>query len=464
MFKKYLLIVFIIFFSNTYMQARAENDNQSIINYMDIYYKLMSKEYIIGVKSFHDMNNIYKSLNEKQMRALSLKYKNDIERYAANKLKEIHNYAMEEFYYSGIRSIYTTETIDKYFMPEIETDYIKISAKDYHNEWLKEDYPELASVIGKYVSLAPAAPKDDKQYEEKLFGLMQLHAHSEDESESEESEEHGFDVILCLKYKGSNTVKIKGIFTLSNIKNDAKFTEEWSSDGRYINRYLPKTNFTSYDKSFELKNLSIRPKKFTYGNNIYPNILSEGKLGEVNFDAEITLSADSSIFLYRNGFNNTAFISVDEVKINKVLNSVEYLSKYDAHSTRSLDLEITKDVYTVNSDDGYAYIRNAPNGEIIGKFPAKETITNTYYLYPFEKYEESEIFSQTNDEKFNNKFRGYYPKIKQLLNVKETKVGQWIMVFHDNTTGYIDSSQLKLVNEKPDYSNVIFYSNLYEKK
>ena len=113
-------------------------------------------------------------------------------------------------------------------------------------------------------------------------------------------------------------------------------------------------------------------------------------------------------------------------------------------------------------DDGE--LLRTPNGEIIGKFPAKETITNTYYLYPFEKYEESEIFSQTNDEKFNNKFRGYYPKIKQLLNVKETKVGQWIMVFHDDTTGYIDSSQLKLVNEKPDYSNVIFYSNLYEKK
>ena len=441
MFKKYLLIVFIILFSNTNIYAETKEN----INYIDVYNKLIDKNYIIDDENFNDMNNIYKSLNEKQMRALSLKYKNDVDRYTANKLKEIHNYAMEEFYYSGIRSIYTTETIDKYFMPEIETDYIKISAKDYHNEWLKEDYP-------------------DKQYEEKLFGLMQLHAHSEDESESEESEEHGFDVILCLKYKGSNTIKIKGIFTLSNIKNDAKFTEEWSSDGRYINRYLPKTNFTSYDKSFELKNLSIRPKKFTYGNNIYPNILSEGKLGEVNFDAEITLSADSSIFLYRNGFNNTAFISVDEVKINKVLSSVEYLSKYDAHSTRSLDLEITKDVYTVNNDDGYAYIRNAPNGEIIGKFPAKETITNTYYLYPFEKYEESEIFSQTNDEKFNNKFRGYYPKIKQLLNVKETKVGQWIMVFHDDTTGYIDSSQLKLVNEKPDYSNVIFYSNLYEKK
>lgn len=97
MVKKYLLIVFIILFSNTYMQARAENDNQSIINYMDVYNNLMDKDYnLTDFGSFGNMNDIYKSLNEKQMRALSLKYKNDIERYATNRIKSLYIKLIEQ--------------------------------------------------------------------------------------------------------------------------------------------------------------------------------------------------------------------------------------------------------------------------------------------------------------------------------------------------------------------------------
>ena len=81
MFKKYLLIILIILFSNTYIYAETKEN----INYIDVYNKLMDKNYIIDDENFNDMNNIYKSLNEIQMRALSLKYKNDIERYAVNR-------------------------------------------------------------------------------------------------------------------------------------------------------------------------------------------------------------------------------------------------------------------------------------------------------------------------------------------------------------------------------------------
>lgn len=114
MVKKYLLIVFIIFFSNTYMQARAENDNQSIINYMDVYNNLMDKDYnLTDFGSFGNMNDIYKSLNEKQMRALSLKYKNDIERYAANRIKSLYKLYMDSFRSHGVNSIYTFNTMVK---------------------------------------------------------------------------------------------------------------------------------------------------------------------------------------------------------------------------------------------------------------------------------------------------------------------------------------------------------------
>ena len=104
MFKKYLLIVFIILFSNTYIYAETKEN----INYIDVYNKLMDKNYIIDDENFNDMNNIYKSLNEIQMRALSLKYKNDIERYAVNRIKSLYKLYMDSFRSHGVISIYTS--------------------------------------------------------------------------------------------------------------------------------------------------------------------------------------------------------------------------------------------------------------------------------------------------------------------------------------------------------------------
>lgn len=434
MVKKYLLIVFIIFFSNTYMQARAENDNQSIINHMDVYNNLMDKDYnLTDFGSFGNMNNIYKSLNEKQMRALSLKYKNDIERYAANRIKSLYKLYMDSFRSHGVNSIYTFNTIDKYFIPDIiKMNYITVSAIDYYDNILIKNYPELVSAMRRYVSFAPAAPENDKKYDVMFSSLMEFHA-------SKTSDIHDLDNELFYKYKGKQPVKVKGIFTLSNVNNTSSY--KICDREYYINRYLPKTEFTSYDKSFELKNLSIRPKKFTYNNNIYPNILSQGKFGEVYFDAEITLGMDSMIYLHSDN-NRVALISVDEIKINKIINSFEYRDFVP-------ELNVILDRYRLISDNGSVNIRNAPDGKVIGQIEVGHYTSVDHYngLKNFESNEEKYFFNNTENEDYYNKFRDYYSKIKKLLNIKEFKIGPWYIIPYNNGYGYIHSSHIKIIEQ-----------------
>ena len=66
MFKKYLLIIFIILFSNTYIYAETKEN----INYIDVYNKLMDKNYIIDDESLEELVSIYKSLNNNQLEQL----------------------------------------------------------------------------------------------------------------------------------------------------------------------------------------------------------------------------------------------------------------------------------------------------------------------------------------------------------------------------------------------------------
>ena len=428
MFKKYLLIILIIFFSNTYIYAETKEN----INYIDVYNKLMDKNYIIDDENFNDMNNIYKSLNEIQMRALSLKYKNDIERYAVNRIKSLYKLYMDSFRSHGVISIYTFNTIDKYFIPDIKMNYITVSAIDYYDNILIKNYPELVSAMIKYVSFAPAAPENDKKYDIMFSSLMEFHA-------SKTSNIYDLDNELFYKYKGKQPVKVKGIFTLSNVNNSSCCMMCYRQ--YHINRYLPKTEFTSYDKSFELKNLSIRPKKFTYGNNIYPNILSQGKFGEVYFDAEITLGIDSMIYLH-NDDKRVALISVDEIKINKIINSFEYRDFVP-------ELNVILDRYRLISDNGSVNIRNAPDGKVIGQIEVGHYSSVDHYngLKNFESDEEKYFFNNTENKDYYNKFRDYYSKIKKLLNIREFKIGPWYIIPYNNGYGYIHSSHIKLIEE-----------------
>lgn len=445
---KIFLFIFIFLFSSYYAQAETDkkatlNDNEII----SIYNQLMDKEYIIRVKDFNNINNIYKSLSDDKLKALSIKYQNDIDRYVNNLLKYVYNFSIDAFYYSGINSIYTINTIKKYFSPEIKENYIKISAKDFYNDTLKEEYADLANAFMKYISLDKAAPQDDKEYEDNLFGFMQLHAFHNDGEDSEESESEKYYAYsdICYQYKLKKPVTIKGIFTLSNTNNNPIFHENYPAKF-YINRYLPKTEFTSFDKTFELNRISIRPKKFTYGSNIYPNILENGLIGEINFEAEITISPESSIYLNKTGYDNNAFISVDEVKLNKILSSFTY--RDIAHNY--LDYKIKE--YQLSSSDGFVNIRNAPNGKIIKTIKLNNEDVSVYHnvgLYNFEE-KENQIFAELNDDNYTAQFKGYYDKINKLLNMKDLIIGDWYKVIYipkdikENViTGYIYSSQLK---------------------
>lgn len=97
MFKKYLLIIFIILFSNTYIYAETKEN----INYIDVYNKLMDKNYIIDDESLEELVSIYKSLNNNQLEQLCKKYTNDIskraEKYATYNLESLNNKLMKAY-------------------------------------------------------------------------------------------------------------------------------------------------------------------------------------------------------------------------------------------------------------------------------------------------------------------------------------------------------------------------------
>ena len=123
MVKKYLLIIFIIFFSNTYIYAETKEN----INYIDVYNKLMDKNYIIDDESLEELVSIYKSLNNNQLEQLCKKYTNDIskraEKYATYNLESLNNKLMKAYKISEINSIYTISTLKKYFIPDIKKEY-----------------------------------------------------------------------------------------------------------------------------------------------------------------------------------------------------------------------------------------------------------------------------------------------------------------------------------------------------
>ena len=415
MFKKYLLIIFIILFSNTYIYAETKEN----INYIDVYNKLMDKNYIIDDESLEELVSIYKSLNNNQLEQLCKKYTNDIskraEKYATYNLESLNNKLMKAYKISEINSIYTISTLKKYFIPDIKKEYFIAIYKEGRNTYFKKHYPEALEDLKLYINFDSGISPDDPIYKTHLRYIDYLLIDIEDSYNG---------ITVGYKYAGKNQIKVKGVFSLSNISN-YEFIMDHSSDNHVINKFLPKTDFTSYDRSFELKNLSIRPKKFTYGSNIYPNILSQGKFGRVNFDAEITLSLDSAVCLDLD--RDLALISVEEIKLNKVVSSLKYSDPNEFYKSGNIVF------YELVSDDGYVNLRDAPNGKIIKKIKLKGNSGKYVYhhkgLFNFED-EENTMFTENFDEQFYNKFKGYYSKINKLLNMPESILGQWYRVVY----------------------------------
>ena len=313
--------------------------------------------------------------------------------------------------------------------------------KEGRNTYFKKHYPEALEDLKLYINFDSGISPDDPIYKTHLRYIDYLLIDIEDSYNG---------ITVGYKYAGKNQIKVKGVFSLSNISN-YEFIMDHSSDNHVINKFLPKTDFTSYDRSFELKNLSIRPKKFTYSSNIYPNILSQGKFGRVNFDAEITLSLDSAVCLDLD--RDLALISVEEIKLNKVVSSLKYSDPNEFYKSGNIVF------YELVSDDGYVNLRDAPNGKIIKKIKLKGNSGKYVYhhkgLFNFED-EENTMFTENFDEQFYNKFKGYYSKINKLLNMPESILGQWYRVVYIPSR---DDLMLFLPDENYDFQ--IIGSEIY---
>ena len=447
--KKFIFILFITLFLN--VDVYAENNNkEDVKSYINL---ITSDDYIITPNDYDNLSLMQNKIDAKDMKVISLKLEKDIVRYPKNKFNKEFNLYMEQFKKSGIYNEYTLDFLNKNYAVDIDYNLLLKLIKAYYYLNLKDDYKELANNIMKYISLK--TDYDDKEVIYMLSDddlgwnknyLKNIDSVFEYFLLLSNLEIHHGDALGRYVYTGSKPLKINGIFTLSNINN-----VEIAYPNERLNGYLPKTDFMSYDKSVQLNQISIRPKKFTYSSNIYPNILETGLLGEVNFDAEITIGMDSKIDLSRDPEENIITMYIDEVKLNKVTGSVKYnKEEYGKPYSNTY-------VYKLSSSDGYVNLRNAPNGKIIQKINInnnKDTLVYHYAgLYDF-KNSEGSLYVENLQEKFYKKSFDYYNKINKLLNMKDHKSGSWykVVYFPDETnedavTGYIHSSQLKFIKK-----------------
>ena len=371
-----------------------QSDIKTYCNY------ITSNAYIINPKSYKILDILREKISNEDMKKISLKINKDIkiyEKQVYNELQYLKNVVVE----SGLKYIPTIEFLDKYYKVDIKDSVIQKYTKMYYYNTLTENYPKLAQSISKYIKLPPVVNND---YYSDFKRMIMLESGMEI---------HHEDADVTYVYKLKTPLKLNGIFTLSNINNNV-----YTSDSKYLNKYLPKTEFFSYDKNFELMGMSISPRKITYGSNIYPNILSLGILGEVNFDAEITIKPSDKIMLSRNPDENRIDIYVDEVKLNKIISSVKYYKNEYKDERHNID------TYKLTSSDGYVNVRNSPNGKVIKKINLNSSGDYIVYYYKgLYKFEDLAYYPY-NEKSSSKSYNHYYNKINKLLNMKNLKINK----------------------------------------
>ena len=267
-------------------------------------------EYIIYPRTYKRLNILREKINNEDMKKISLKLEKDMAKYAKNKEFDLQYTLKGEIEESGIKHVSTLENIRKYYKVDIKYSTVLKYTKMYYYNILTQNYPELAQSILKYMKLKEIA--NDADYNENIssYEITQFSMYYSG------MEVHHEDADVTYAYKLKTPLKIKGIFTLSNTRDN---------DDYELNKGKPKTDFSAYDKSFELMGMYIKAKNFIYGNNRYANILSlsEDISGEVNYDAEITIKPGSKIILDRYPEVNILVIYVDEVKLNKIISRIE---------------------------------------------------------------------------------------------------------------------------------------------
>ena len=469
--KKILIILFIILFSNTNGYTASNNAKkiaEKLIEYNNEDFKnsmsqenikifmeyITSSDYVISPADYGKLDILRTKISNEDMKKISLKLEKDIEIYAKRQYDDIQQSLMYQIEESGIKHVSTLENIRKYYKVDIKYSTVLKYTKMYYYNILTQNYPELAQSILKYMKLKEIA--NDADYNENIssYEITQFSMYYSG------MEVHHEDADVTYAYKLKTPLKLKGIFTLSNINNNV-----YISGSEYLNNYLPKTEFSSYDKSIEINGISIRPKKFTYGSNIYPNILSSGILGEVNFDTEITIKPSSKIILSRNPEENILIMYVDEVKLNKIISSVKYnRNEYgDDQNSEYKDKQHNIDTYKLTSSDGYVNVRNSPNGKVIKKINLNSSEDNIVYyykgLYNFKELE-GILYIEEIARKFKINAENYYNQIKKLLNMKNLKIGNWYKVVYfpkntykidDAVVGYIHSSQMEKISNSNEY-------------
>ena len=325
--KKILIILFIILFANTNGYTASNNVKkiaEKLIEYNNEDFKnsmsqenikifmeyITSSDYVISPADYGKLDILRTKISNEDMKKISLKLEKDIEIYAKRQYDDIQQSLMYQIEKSGIKHVSTLENIRKYYKVDIKYSTVLKYTKMYYYNILTQNYPELAQSILKYMKLKEIA--NDADYNENIssYEITQFSMYYSG------MEVHHEDADVTYVYNLKTPLKIKGIFTLSNTRDN---------DDYELNKGKPKTDFSAYDKSFELMGMYIKAKNFIYGNNRYANILSlsEDISGEVNYDAEITIKPGSKIILDRYPEVNILVIYVDEVKLNKIISRME---------------------------------------------------------------------------------------------------------------------------------------------
>lgn len=454
MFKKSLLILFIILLSSVYAIAsnNVKQIAEKLIEYNNEDFKnsmsqenikifidyITSDDYVISPEIYNKLDLLRAKISNEDMKKISLKLEKDIEIYAKRQYDDIQQSLMYQIEKSGILdNNFTRKTINKYYKADIKYSTVLKHTKIYYNHSLTNQYPELAKVILQHINL--------KEFNKEV-DVVDIFWDSLMESGMEV---HHEDADVTYVYNLKTPLKIKGIFTLSNTR-DYDYYE--------LNKGKPKTDFESYDKRFALMGMYIKAKNFIYGNNRYANILSlsEDISGEVNYDAEITIKPGSKIILDRAGGENSIDIYVEEIKLNKIISSV----KYDNNEYK--DERHNIDIYKLTSSDGYVNVRNSPNGKVIKKININSS--EDYIVYYFKGlYKFEDLAGYPYNEKSSAKsYTQHYNKINKLLNTHGMNIGSWYKVVYfpkntykidDAVIGYIHSSQMEKIRGSEEYFN-----------
>lgn len=197
--------------------------------------------------------------------------------------------------------------------------------------------------------------------------------------------------------------------------------------------------FTADDVSLNLNNIEVNPLNYQINSNVYSNLISDGLLGRVTFNVELTLSKNS-LFLMNMSSCYYRVLYVDNMLIKSAENDKYYnkevydkiLNETSGFLKEDSDLPVLVRMYKISSkEDGSANLRAVPDGSIIKNIPNGKKVYFTQYY----------TSSLWND----------------IINYKYNKPYDWyrVLYFEDDEKdikkayiGYIHSSQLKKIEKK----------------